>query len=228
MEGTRKEELAQKCGMTKAQLDRGSQELVGQNLLRKSQSRPYTPNRYEIRPLLAALHLDSSAQGSAESSDSWGSVSEGSPQPPCKGAGAPVSLPAYRRSRSAGPSPESEIIPFDAPLRSLVTLAILPPVVWRTILLQETLSKCACMYFAHRFFVATGMADRIDESYGTRLVEFVESGGLNSHDVYEALRSEIEENPIQYKSNSGESINLKQDELAALDACFACLGVPQS
>jgi len=82
VENQTKAELAQACGMNPRRFDRACDELIEHGILRRSQSRPYAPNRYEIVSLAPGAVSDSRDESDLMGSDSWGSGAVGSPQPP--------------------------------------------------------------------------------------------------------------------------------------------------
>jgi len=220
VENQTKGELAQLCGMPIRRFDRACEELIERGTLRRSQSRPYAPNRYEIVSLAASSGSSFLHNSNSTSSDSWGSGAVGSPQPPSiEGAGAPATLlPSNRRSVPANQETHSEFIPLDDPLRKLTMLRGLPANVWNLIHTRQTLADADIAYLAYRYLLNVEKVSlpEDDTEDWPLLSEFIDRRDLEQAGAYETLETEIRSNPRTIRDPSGDIVSLIDEELTIL------------
>jgi len=217
VENQTKGALAQLCGMTIRRFDRACDELIGRGILRRSQSRPYAPNRYELVSLAPGTVSDSRDESDLMGSDSWGSGAVGSPQPPSiEGAGAPATLlPSNRRNAANEEIQEEDPVAID-PLCRLLGNKRLPFSVWQLIHNPPPKLSEDGVYLAYRYLATIEGAQlpERNELNWPELLEFLETGRLERPGVSEALRDQITTNPWKLKDAAGDDISLLDDELA--------------
>ena len=231
VENQTKGELAQLCGMPIRRFDRACDELIGRGILRRSQSRPYAPNRYEIVSLASLAGSSFLHDSDLTSSDSWGSGAVGSPQPPSiEGAGAPATLlPSNRRNAANEEIQEEHTVGIDPLCRLMGDNKRLPFSVWQLIHNPPPKSSEDGVYLAYRYLatVEGAQVPEKNELNWPELREFLDSKRLEQSGICDALRDEITENPRRFKDAAGDDISLLDDELAVWRRFYVRIGMEE-